>query len=310
MCVRWLRNYRCNCNDVKFPLSTPALPWEDRATFHSPEGQALISVFPWPRLVHHRIAHPGWRAGALTVAILSDLHVTAPWLTVRRLGRIVRRMNGLGADLILLPGDFIADRKMPGRPVPIAPIAAELAQLAAPLGVYAVLGNHDWFDCLEAKANRFTATSVEPGLRAAGIGLLRNEAIRLDHGGAPFWLVGLDSQRPVQKRPRIRFHDPDRAFGQVTDQAPVILMAHEPDYFAEGDGRAFLQISGHTHGGQINFFGWRPYVPSRYGARYAWGHLRDGERHLVVSGGVGCSGVPLRFWQPPEITVVTIGGAG
>jgi predicted MPP superfamily phosphohydrolase len=244
----------------------------------------------------------------MTIAVLSDLHVTEPWLSLGRLGRIVARANAIGADLILLPGDFIADRKMPGKPVPIGPIAQTLAQLRAPLGVHAVLGNHDWFDCLEARANRFATTSVERGLRDAGIGLLRNGALKLVHGQAPFWLVGLDSQRPVQKRPRIRYHDPDRAFGGVTDDAPAILVAHEPDYFAEGDGRAFLQISGHTHGGQINLFGWRPYVPSRFGARYAWGHHRDAGRHLVVSGGIGCSGLPLRLLQPPEITLVTVAG--
>ena len=94
------------------------------------------------------------------------------------------------------------------------------------------------------------------------------------------------------------------AFRQAA--APAILLAHEPDYFACADARAFLQISGHTHGGQANLAGWRPMTPSAHGGRYAWGHVREGGRHLIVSGGIGYSGLPLRFMQPPEITLVKL----
>lgn len=267
-----------------------------------------VSVFPRPRLVTHQVAHAAWAGPELRIAVLSDIHACEPWMTVERLDRIVGLTNGLEADLILLPGDFIADRKMPCKPVPMDRIAKSVARLAAPLGVFAVLGNHDWYDCALARASRFTETSVALGLAEAGIPLLKNRSARVVQGGQDFWLVGLDSQRPMWGHSRRAHHRPEEAFAEVPDGAPAILLAHEPDYFAEGDARAFLQISGHTHGGQINFFGWRPVVPSRYGSRFAWGHYREGGRHLVVSAGVGCSGVPLRFLQPPEITLVTVTG--
>jgi uncharacterized protein len=269
----------------------------------------LVALTGHPRLVRHAVESPRWPHGRLTVAVLSDIHVSTPWVTPAALRHIVGMVNDLGADLILLPGDFIADRKMPGRHAPMAEIAPVLAHLAAPLGVFAVMGNHDWSDCAQARATRFRESSVAEGLAAAGIPLMRNEARLLGAGGAEFWLVGFDSQRPHGGRRRLTFHRPGDAFGPVPEGAPAILMAHEPDYFAEGDARAFLQVSGHTHGGQMNLFGWRPLTPSRYGSRYAWGHMRDGDRHLVVSGGIGFSGLPVRLFQPPEITLITVTGA-
>jgi len=98
---------------------------------------------------------------------------------------------------------------------------------------------------------------------------------------------------------------------QVTDEAPVILMAHEPDIFAKmGDlaDRVSLTVSGHTHGGQIQVLGFAPVVPSQYGSRYVYGHIVEDQRNLVVSAGLGCSGVPVRFGAPPEIVLIELGG--
>ena len=94
---------------------------------------------------------------------------------------------------------------------------------------------------------------------------------------------------------------------KVTDDAPVVLMAHEPDIFAEVPRRVALTISGHTHGGQVRFLGYAPIVPSRFGRRYVYGHIVEDDRHLVVSGGLGLSGVPIRFGMPPEIVLIEIG---
>ncbi len=94
---------------------------------------------------------------------------------------------------------------------------------------------------------------------------------------------------------------------QVTDDAPVILMAHEPDIFPDVPARVALTLSGHTHGGQVRFAGFAPIVPSKFGRRYAYGHIVEGGRNLVVSGGLGLSGLPLRFGSPPEIVVVELG---
>ncbi|MFM2357129.1 MAG: hypothetical protein RLZZ528_2865 [Pseudomonadota bacterium] len=271
---------------------------------HSPLRRA-VTLRSRAGLVAHRVADPVWALPDLRIAILSDMHVCRPWSTLGMLELLVAQVNDLSPDLILLPGDFIADRNLPARYEQATDIVAVLSHLRAPLGVAAVLGNHDWWDCRLSRRSGFTRNSVAEALGTSPIRLLTNEACEVPHGEG-FWLVGIDSQmgRKAQKKPG--FHDPDKAFSTVPEGAPAILMAHEPDYFAAGDARAFLQISGHTHGGQANLAGWRPMTPSVHGSRYAWGHVREGGRHLVVSGGVGFSGLPLRLFQPPEITLVTV----
>lgn len=269
-----------------------------------------LTLFSHPRLVRHRIADPRWVLPDMTIAVLSDFHICRPWTPLSALRRIVAMTNALKPDLILLPGDFIADRNLPAQGVPAAAIVAELAPLAAPLGVAAVLGNHDWWDCALSRQTDFARNSVAEALQASRIALLSNRAMRLDFGGGSFWLAGIDSQRALRRRGHPGLHDPEAAFAEVPPGAPAILMAHEPDYFAENDPRAFLQVSGHTHGGQMNVRGWRPLTPSRFGSRYGWGHIREGGRHLVVSGGIGYSGFPLRILQPPEITLVMLQRSG
>ncbi|MGB3148671.1 MAG: metallophosphoesterase [Paracoccaceae bacterium] len=267
-----------------------------------------ISLGATPRLVTHHLADPAWQLEDLKIAILSDLHVCAPWVSLAALARIVGLVNGLRPDLILLPGDFLAERKIRGQRAGAAEIAAVLADLSAPLGVWGVLGNHDWRDCDLAVGSRYQRNSVTESFAKAGLALLHNEARALTHAGGNFWLVGFDSQRPYRTARQPGFHRPDLAFATVPEGAPTILMAHEPDYFAQGDARAFLQISGHTHGGQMNLLGWRPIVPSLYRGRYGWGHISEGGRHLIVSGGIGYSGLPLRLFQPPEVTLVMLRG--
>ena len=89
----------------------------------------------------------------------------------------------------------------------------------------------------------------------------------------------------------------------------MVLLAHEPDVAMRVPARVALQLSGHTHGGQIRLFGWSPVVPTRYGKKFAYGHARE-KCDVIVSGGLGCSIVPFRFGVPPEIVLVTLGGAG
>ncbi|MCA0271183.1 MAG: metallophosphoesterase [Proteobacteria bacterium] len=267
---------------------------------------APATMLSFPRLVTYHVAHPAWTLPELKIAVVADLHVCRPWTPLSRVEGIVKAVNALGADLILLPGDFLMDRKLPGVQEPAARIIDRLKQLSAPLGVAAVLGNHDWWDCRLSRQSGFARNSVAEALEGSGIHHLPNRALEISHGGGRFWLVGLDSQAARKHLRQPGFHDPETAFDTVPPGAPAILMAHEPDYFARGDARAFLQISGHTHGGQANLLGWRPMTPSAHGSRYAWGHKREEGRHLIVSGGIGYSGLPLRLLQPPEIVVVTV----
>ena len=95
----------------------------------------------------------------------------------------------------------------------------------------------------------------------------------------------------------------------LADDAPAILLAHEPDIFPRVPARVALTLSGHTHGGQVRLPGVPLRVPSNYGARYAHGHVIEDGRHLIVSAGLGTSSLPVRFGVPPEVVLVELGQA-
>jgi uncharacterized protein len=273
---------------------------------------ALVVEPVWRlRVQRWRLTPPGWPAGQeLRIVMVADLHACRPWMTTGRVARIAARAQALGGDVIVLMGDYRASHRFQTGHVPVEDVAAVLAGLTAPLGVYAILGNHDWWDDLAAQTRLYGPIHTQEVLAAAGLPVLVNQAIRLEASGAAFWLAGLDSQYAILDG---RYgaapgrDDLSGTLAQVTDDAPVILLAHEPDIFPAVPPRVSLTLSGHTHGGQIRFGSWVPVVPSRYGARYAWGHIVEEGRELVVSAGLGCSGLPLRFGAPPELTVIELG---
>jgi predicted MPP superfamily phosphohydrolase len=237
----------------------------------------------------------------LRIVVVTDIHACRPWMPPERIRSIVETANALGGDIIVVLGDFvsgISERFRSGRVKP-AEWGPALSGLSAPLGVHAILGNHDWWSGVD---------TVKTALSEAGIPLYQNRAIKID-GDAPFWLAGTDS---IVAYPlgRGRFRGADDLPGtlaQITDDAPAIHLAHEPDLFVQVPDRFAVTLSGHTHGGQVRvpFLG-RPVVPSAYGQRFAYGHIREEGRDLIVSAGLGCSIMPVRFGVPPELTVVTL----
>ena len=287
-------------------------------------GYALAEPFRL-NVTRYNLMPPGWPAGlALRLAIIADLHVCEPWMPLSRVRQIVARTNALAPDAILLLGDFVAGYRMRrfSRLVPADAWARVLADLRAPLGVHAVLGNHDWWDEYEVQVRRAGPTRAGEALKRAGLKLYENDVLRLQKDGRPFWIAGLGDQWAFWPKPEnyasfkargkidyVGVHDLPGTLAKVTDGAPVILMAHEPDIFPEVPARVSLTVSGHTHGGQVSLLGFTPVVPSRYGSRYVYGHIVEDARHLVVSGGLGCSGLPIRFGAPPEIVLIELGGA-
>jgi len=247
-------------------------------------------------VVHEsRLSPPGWPAecGGTRVALLADLHVGSPYTGLEKLDEIVRRTQAARPDLILLAGDFVIQDVKGGRFISPEKTAAALGKLTAPLGVYAVLGNHDWW---------LDPVRVKRSLEGAGIPVLDDQARELSRGTCRFWLAGVSDLWEGR-------HDVAGALARVPAGAPVLVFMHNPDVFVDIPPRVSLTLAGHTHGGQVYIpFVGRPIVPSRYGERFAIGHIVEGGRHLFVTPGLGTSIIPVRFLVPPEISVLTLEG--
>jgi predicted MPP superfamily phosphohydrolase len=265
-------------------------------------------------ITRYDLAPPQWPSGfRLKIAVIADLHACDPWMSLKRIEGIVARTNALEPDITLLLGDYVIGHRRVRRSIPAAEWAPVLGGLKAPLGVHAVLGNHDWWDDLTVQREGKGHPVARQALEAAGIPVYENDAVRLTKGGRPFWLAGLGDQlayvpaRRLRSVKRVGVDDLGATLAKVTDDAPVILMAHEPDVATRVPPRVALQLSGHTHGGQVRLFGWSPVSTS--GRQLIYGHIR---RHcdIVISGGLGCSIMPFRLGIPPEIVLVTLGTAG
>jgi uncharacterized protein len=278
-------------------------------------GYALAEGFG-TSVTNYRLTPPRWPQGmSLKLAVLADLHACKPWMDVERIEGIVAQVNALRPDAVLLLGDYVAGHKIArySEPLPAKDWAGALAGLKAPLGVHAVLGNHDWWEERAVQDKRSGPTKAGTALQNAGITLHENTALRLIKDGAPVWIAGLGDQwafYPKRWRDFAGFTGVDDLAGTLalaTDDAPIILMAHEPDIFPKVPDRVALTICGHTHGGQVRVFGFAPYVPSKFGTRYIYGHIVEDGRNLIVSRGLGCSGLPVRFGAPPEIVMIELG---
>jgi predicted MPP superfamily phosphohydrolase len=267
------------------------------------------------RVADYEVRPQRWPTGlTLKIAALADIHACHPWMSLAHIETIVAHTNALKPDIIVMLGDYVAGhRHLTGR-IEASEWAAVLSGLTAPLGVHAILGNHDYWDDRIVQRAGHGVTAARRALEAVGIPVYENDAVRLSKDGQPFWLAGLGDQlaywpmRRFRTVPRIGIDDLAATLAKVTDDAPVILLAHEPDIAMCVPSRVALQLSGHTHGGQVRLLGWSPVVPSRYGNRLAYGHARTA-CDVIVSGGLGCSIVPVRIGVPPEIVQVTLTAA-
>jgi predicted MPP superfamily phosphohydrolase len=283
-------------------------------------GGYALAVEPY-RLIfpRYRLTPANWPRGLkLKIAAIADLHTCRPWMTAAHVRSIVAATNAHQPDLVVLLGDFITEHRFVVQAEDKANWTAALMELQAPLGVHAILGNHDWWEDPLVQERQSGPTPVGRALAAAGIPVYENQAVRLEKDGAVFWLAGLGDQwafytsRDLGRRHNtfgyLGIDDMDATLAQVKDNSPVIMMAHEPDVFARMPQRVSLTLSGHTHGGQVQFMGYAPVVPSRFGRRYIYGHVQERGLDMIVSGGLGCSGMPIRFGRPPEVPIIELGG--
>jgi predicted MPP superfamily phosphohydrolase len=263
-------------------------------------GAALWTTVVEPRRLRVRevkVEVPRWPTALadLRIALVSDLHAGAPQVDEKRVAQVVKTVNAARPDLVALLGDYIDPDVALGQPVAAEAVARRLGELEAPLGSFAVLGNHDWHNDGER---------VRRALREQLIDVLENDAACLDLAGQVVWIVGLADAST---------REPDLAtpFSMVPASAPLVVLTHDPDVFPDLPDRALLALAGHTHGAQVNLPAVRERVtPSRYGDRFAGGLAREGERVMYVSRGIGTSRFPIRFRAAPEIVMLTVCMAG
>lgn len=255
----------------------------------------VYAVFVEPgQLVVQRqaIRLPHWSPALnhLKVAVLTDLHVGCLSVPVSKLRRVIDTTNRESPDLIVMLGDFVASH---GRRSALKPeeFVHELSALKAKYGVYAVLGNHDWW---------YNGEEVRNELQRANIHVLENQSVQLKVNDVSLWIAGLADQ--WTRTPNITL-----AVKSVPVGSPCLMLMHEPDLLRDVPASISLSLAGHTHGGQVSFpiIG-APIVPTDLGSKFARGLIVEGEKHYFVSSGVGTSVLPVRFGVPPEICILDL----
>jgi predicted MPP superfamily phosphohydrolase len=224
-----------------------------------------------------------------TVAVLADLH-HGPFVGLPFVRRVVELANGLNPDLVALVGDYAHRGK--DCLAQLGPCLEALSGLRAPLGAFAVPGNHDMHDAGRLYHKLVADTPLAD---------LTNRNRPVERDGQRLWLAGVDD---------LWWGKPDvkRALAGVPAGEAVVLLCHNPD-FAESapNSRVGLMLSGHTHGGQVYVpeVG-RLWVPSRYGDKYRAGLVEGPASRVFVSRGLGEAGVPVRVGSPPEVNLLTL----
>ena len=262
-------------------------------------GAAFVAA-AWATLIDPRrtvvrqrtLRLPGWPADldGLRLALVGDLHAGAAHVDAERVERLAAAIARRRPDAVLFAGDLMDDESVGADRLRPATIAAALAGAGAPR--FAVLGNHD---------RTFGARTVRRALIGAGFSVLENASEPVDARGRRAWIAGVADDDSATPRP-------DAALAGVPDGEPVVVLTHSPDVFPRIPERVALTVAGHTHGGQVAVPGplRARVIPSRFGDRYARGHIVEAGRHLFVTSGVGTSRWPIRFGIPSEVVLLKL----
>ena len=245
----------------------------------------------------------------LKIVAISDIHGGSNGVTVENIRRLVQTVNAQQPDIVVILGDFVSqtsgndDIVHSALKMDLETMSQALTGFSAKYGVFAVLGNHDFWYGDEQVANALTRS---------GIKVLQNEVVSIPYGGRNLRILGLKDHMHIETWTKYAT-DAQNAILNGPEGDDIIVLEHSPDVFPIVAGAnpiskdIKLFIAGHTHGGQV----WlpilgMPIVPSSYGQRYARGHVRENDIDLFVTTGVGTSVLPIRFLMPPEIAVLTI----
>lgn len=257
------------------------------------------------------LAIDGWERefDGFKIVMLSDIHGGSNGVTEERLREVVTRVNDINADMVVMLGDFVSEtvEDQPvakvGLKMEMKTIADNLAGMKSKYGVFAVLGNHDGWYNDDIVAAEFTRV---------GYKVLRHEVAAIEKDGKRLRIFGMIDHLKLNKSWKETSTDA-KAIVDASGTGNLIVLQHSPDLLPiiSGElsisGDLKLMLSGHTHGGQVwmPVFG-RPVVPSFFGQKYAYGHVRENNVDLFVTSGIGCSVLPFRFLVPPEIRVLTV----
>jgi predicted MPP superfamily phosphohydrolase len=264
----------------------------DGTIFEANRPQLVSLEVSLPRL------HESW--DGFRIAQLSDFHYD-DYFSVVPLRKAIEIINRLQPDLVVLTGDFVTSplkesdrRRANAAAMAIEPCARLLSQLRAPSGILGALGNHDLST---------NAAHIIEVLQSHAIPVLRNRSVSIAREGKRLWFAGVDDV--LEGKP-----DLERALDGIPQVEPVVLLAHEPDWADYVAQHAVdLQLSGHSHGGQIRLpLVGAPYLP-RLGQRYPWGLRRIGSLVLYTNVGIGTVRIPMRLNCPPEVTLITLRAA-
>ncbi len=232
---------------------------------------------------------PNWdkENSGLKIAVISDMHIGTKYVTHKKIDKIVKKANDSNPDIIFLTGDFDS-KEIKKANMDEKKLSEQLGALKAPLGVVAVLGNHDFSP----------PETVSDILKNANIKVLQNETINVENNGKKFQVVGLKDLWKFEK-------DATAYAAKINAEEPTILLSHNPDIFPKVPDNVSLTLSGHVHGGQITlpFLG-GIFTCSKFGQRYIKGHIVENGKHIFVSNGIGGNYFP-RFMNPPEVVLIT-----
>ena len=250
------------------------------------------SIFYEPGLLKIRHEKFSWNLEPMKVVFFSDLHAGAPFIDLNYIDHMVQVINEEKPDLILIGGDLVINGVMGGKTIPFERVATSLSRMRSKFGIFAVLGNHDWWN---------DANLVREQLRKVGIRVLENETITLSFGAhSRFNLIAVGDE--------MTGHANDKsAFLKIENNLPRIVLLHDPGALLDfsSEEKFDLALAGHLHGGQVNFPWIGPLItPGRAPRFWAQGWTNTDQGKLFVTNGIGTSILPIRFNAPPEVVVI------